>query len=102
MNRLQLALDVLAGKRPPVPAASPLQQPTLLLYPELEARPFWATDRFPWAARLEDEFPRIRGELEALLRERRGFRTVWKQTTAEGHWAAMWLYLYGKPQADNT
>ena len=102
MSRLQTALDILAGRRAPVPPADPLQRPELLAYPELESRPVWDSARFEWAARVESAYPRIRNELEDLLRQRRGFRTVWKETTALGEWAAMWLHIYDKPYADHA
>jgi aspartyl/asparaginyl beta-hydroxylase (cupin superfamily) len=101
MSRLQMALDVLARRREPLPPADPLQRPTLLAYPELESRPVWDGARFEWAARVEAACPRIQGELEEVLRQRRGFRTAWKDTTEAGGWAAMWLYLYERPYPEN-
>ena len=102
MSRLQTALDIVARRREPLTPADPLQRPTLLAYPELETNPVWDSARMAWAARIEGAYPRIRSELEHLLRQRRGFRPVWDDTTEIGEWAAMWLYLYKKPYAENT
>ena len=101
MSRLQMALDILARRRDPLPPAELLQRPTLLAYPELKSSPVWESARFEWVARLEAAGPRIRSELEEVLRRRRGFRTAWKDTTELGEWAVMWLYLYEKPYAEN-
>jgi aspartyl/asparaginyl beta-hydroxylase (cupin superfamily) len=102
MSRLQMALDIVARRRDPLPLADPLQRPVMLAYPGLESSPVWDSGRFEWASRVEDAYLRIRGELEHLLRQRRGFRTVWKNTTELGEWAAMWFYLYEKPYTENT
>lgn len=102
MGRLQTALDIVARRREPLIPADPLQRPTLLAYPELETKPVWDSARFEWAAGVEAAYPRIRSELEHVLRQRRGFQTVWDKTTELGEWAAMWLYLYEKPYPENT
>jgi aspartate beta-hydroxylase len=97
-----MMLDILARRRDPVPPADPLQRPAVLAYPGLESKPVWDSARFEWASRVEDAYPRIRSELGHALRQGRGFRTVWKDTTEFGEWAAMWIYLYGRPYAENT
>ncbi len=102
MNRLETVMEIVAGRRPPVKLDDPLQRPELFAYPGLESRPVWDTGRFDWATSVERAYARIRDEVQDLLRSRRGFRTVWKDTTAAGAWAAMWLFLYEKPYLDNA
>jgi len=102
MNRLETVLEVLAGRREPVKPDDPLQRPDLFAYPGLESRPVWDAGRFDWAAPVESAYPRIRHEVQHLLQRRQGFRTAWKDTTAAGAWAAMWLFLYEKPHVENA
>ncbi|MGB5209141.1 MAG: aspartyl/asparaginyl beta-hydroxylase domain-containing protein [Gammaproteobacteria bacterium] len=72
LTRIDAALAVLAGQRQRA-YEHPQQRPEFMYIPGLRPIPWFEREDFDWVQRVEDAFPEVRAELEALLPERSGF-----------------------------
>lgn len=72
LTRIDAAFQVLAGERQHQ-YDHPLQRPEFFFIPGLPPIPWFERDQFEWVARVEQAFPAVREELEALLADRGDF-----------------------------
>jgi aspartyl/asparaginyl beta-hydroxylase (cupin superfamily) len=85
------------GRSGPFPLQSPfaLQMPETY-YPGLDTRLVHDKRRFEWVPRLEAAWTGVRAELDALLRNRTGFSTVYGKHTEQGEWAGCFFAVFGR------
>lgn len=97
-------LDVFFASAPiePTATADDNQRPYYLV-PGLPARRYWDKEQFPWARTLEESYPVIRRELDALLQSGQGFGNYQTEfnTTIKG-WNTYSLWLYGERHEENA
>ncbi len=72
LTRIEAALEIVAGERQRR-YDHPQQRPEFFFIPGLAPIPWFEREHFDWVSRVEDAFPAVRAELEALLPERAGF-----------------------------
>ena len=72
LTRIEAALAIIAGERQRR-YDHPQQRPEFFFIPGLAPVPWFEREQFDWVAQVEDAFPAVRAELEALLPERAGF-----------------------------
>ncbi len=66
LHRIERFVRIVQGLAAPLEGA-PEQRPDLLLFPDLSALPWYERDEFPWIPILENGWPDVRTELDALL-----------------------------------
>lgn len=100
--RIEECVEIAAGLRPQ-PPHDPLQNPKLIYFPGLTAKPFHDSAQFEWAAALENAYPVIRRELQELLDHQEGFETHEQSDflIKEGYWSSYSFYASGKRNDEN-
>jgi Aspartyl/Asparaginyl beta-hydroxylase len=88
------------GQRFPLQSVFGLQRP-VLFYPGLETREVYDGRRFAWVAELEAAFPVIQAEVTRLLEGAGALRSVHREHTSRGDWAAAYLWAFGKRVEDH-
>lgn len=101
---LQSVFDVLATPvfRKPSPYTDPKQTPPLFI-PGVPARRFYDPAEFDFTARLEEAYPRIRAEMESVLKKQpEKFRT-YRGGGGNRHegWNNYFFFLFGKRNEEN-
>lgn len=111
--RLDSAVAILLGIEPlhlpPIPYP---QRPSLLHFPGLPQRPFYAREAFDWVPALESATDSIRGEVQALLAQGADFRPYVEQEQnrprrdfhglhGDPSWTAFYLWKNGAPTGEN-
>lgn len=110
LDRVRDALAVYMNEARAVPG-DPRQGPTFLFFPGLPTTPYFPKTLFPGIEEMEANFPRIRAELENVLRSDAGRERVFNSDTLEQQnlkglkrapsWNGYYFYRYGKRRADN-
>ncbi len=111
LQRVARCLRVLLGEEPPT-YPDPRQRPTFLLFPGLPTAPYFDRALFPWLPGLEERWPEVRAELDALLaadaagRERVFTSDELERANLRGldrppSWNGYYLWRHGQRREDN-
>lgn len=105
---LEIYLGLVKGGSP-----DPRQRPTFLYVPDLEPRPYFARELFPWYAALESATPQILAELQAVIGARQGLQPFlifdngarksdyFDSKGGEAAWDAYFFYRHGEAFDDH-
>jgi aspartyl/asparaginyl beta-hydroxylase (cupin superfamily) len=100
---LEMYLGLAKGGSP-----DPRQRPTFLYVPDLEPRPYFARELFPWYAALESATPQILTELQTVIGARQGLQPFLTfdngarksdyldSESGEAAWDAYFFYRHGQ------
>jgi aspartate beta-hydroxylase len=112
LKRVWHCLEIYLGSRPPEPLPA-LQKPTLMTFPGLLGRAWFARETFPWLTEIERQTDAIRAELVDVLASDEGFRpfvempvdhpgaAYWRQVNHSPSWNAFFFYRDGHRVTDN-